>query len=117
MLQRYVEPAGRAIMAFDESAGIVLALDGQPVGEAWYSSGDAIRSGAGIKSECQSKKPFWGSRVPLILFRRVVTSADLEAFKFCGLDFATDYRLLAPKQETMGFMVYVPVSEDTKESQ
>jgi hypothetical protein len=116
VLQPYVEPPGRAIMAFDESAGIVLALDGQPVGEAWYSSGDAIRSGAGIKSECQDKKPFWGSRLPLIMFRRVVTYADLEAFKFCGFDLATDYRVLAPRQETMGFTVYVPVSEDAREA-
>lgn len=46
------------------------------------------------------------------MFRRVVTYADLEAFKYCGFDLATDYRALAPKQETMGFMVYVPVSED-----
>jgi hypothetical protein len=116
MLKRHVEPAGRAIMAFDESAGIVLALDGQPVGEAWYSSSDADRTRAGIKSECQNKKPFWGSRVPLILFRRIVTSADIEAFKFCGLDLATDYRLLAPAHETMGFMVYVPVSDEPREA-
>jgi hypothetical protein len=116
MLAPYVDPPGRAIMAFDESAGIVLALDGQPVGEAWYSNGDAIRSGVGIKAECENKKPYWGSRIPLIMFRRVITYADLEAFKFCGLDLATDYRVLAPKQETMGFMVYVPVREDSRDA-
>lgn len=116
MLQRYVEPPGRAIMAFDESAGIVLLLDGQPVGEAWYSNGDAIRSAAGVMAECQNKKPYWGARIPLVLFRRAVTSTDIAGLKYCGIDFANDYRLLAPKQETMGFMVYVPVREDATET-
>jgi hypothetical protein len=116
-LQPYLEPAGRAIMAFDESAGVVLALDGQPVGEAWYSNGDAIRAAAGITSECVGKKPYWGSRLPLILFKRVITSTDLAAFRTCGFDLATDYRQLPSRQDTMGFSVYVPVNEVAKETQ
>lgn len=116
VLERYIDPPGRAIMAFDESAGVVLALDGQPVGEAWYSSGDAIRAAAGIKEECTNKKPFWGSRLPLLLFRRVVTSADTEAFNYCGLSFPAGYRVLAPRSETMGFTVYVPANEAPKDA-
>jgi hypothetical protein len=116
VLEPYIDPPGRAIMAFDESAGVVLALDGQPVGEAWYSSGDAIRAAAGITEECTNKKPYWGSRLPLILVKRVITSADLAAFRSCGFDLATDYRQLGSRQDTMGFTVYVPVREGTKET-
>lgn len=115
MLEPYVEPPGRAMMAFDEAAGMVLALDGQPVGEAWYSSADHARTAAGIKSECLGKKPYWGSRLPILLFHRNVAPTDIEAFKVCGLSLSDGYRVLAPAQATMGFTVYVPVSEDAKD--
>lgn len=113
-LQSYVEPPGRAIMGFDEMAGIILVLDGRPVGEAWYSASDLLRTAEGIKSVCKDGKPFWGARLPILIFRRALASTDLDAFKACGLSFHTDYRLVAPQQETMGLAVYVPVSEDLK---
>lgn len=115
MLQTYVEPPGRAMMAFDEAAGMVLALDGQPVGEAWYSASDYARTGVGITSECLGKKPYWGSRLPILLFRRNAVPTDLAAFEVCGLSLSDGYRALAPAQATMGFTVYVPVGEDAKD--
>lgn len=115
MLQSYVEPPGRAMMGFDELAGILLVLDGRPVGEAWYSASDRVRTADGIRSACKDGKPFWGSRLPLMIFRRAVSNTEIEALESCGLRFATDYRVFATRQETMGLTVYVPVSEDAKE--
>jgi|GEM_PF-2398535 len=109
-LEPYLEPPGRAIMAFDEMAGVVLLLDGRPVGEAWYSALDPGRTAAGIRAVCQAGR-WWGDRAPLLLFRRPVTAVDTDALASCGLRFATDYRLLAAKEETMGLLVYVPLDK------
>lgn len=116
LLEPYVVPTGRAIMGFDEMAGIVFLLDGRPVGEAWYSASDLLRTADGIRSVCQGGHPFWGERAPLLVFRRQVAFSDVEALRSCGLSFATDYRMIAPMHETMGLAVYVPVSEATKGS-
>ena len=40
--------ASRPMMAFDELPGLILALDGRPVGEAWFSALDDARTAAGI---------------------------------------------------------------------
>jgi hypothetical protein len=46
-----------------------------------------------------------------------VTSTDIAALEACGLHLSTDYKQFsASKQETLGFSVYVPVSEDPKET-
>ncbi len=116
LLEPYVVPTGRAIMGFDEMAGIVFLLDGRPVGEAWYSASDLLRTADGIRSVCQGGHPFWGERAPLLIFRRQVALSDVEALRSCGLSFSTDYRMIAPMHETMGLAVYVPVSEATKGS-
>lgn len=110
----YVEPDGRAIMAFDEMAGMVLLLNGRSVGEAWYSDLDRGRTARGIMAECATGQPWWGQRKPLLVFRRPVSENEVDALKSCGLVFATDYRLLAPKEETMGLLVYVPAAEVPK---
>jgi hypothetical protein len=106
----YLRPSGRAIMAFDEMAGIVLLLDGRPVGEAWYSASDHDRTADGIRAACPGGHGWWGSRVPILIFRRPVTSTETDALRSCGLDFATDYRLVAPKEDTMNLLVYVPTA-------
>jgi hypothetical protein len=109
-LQPYLSP-GRPIMAFDEMAGIVLLLDGRPVGEAWYSTSDPARTAAGIRAVCADGKPWWGSREPLLIFRRPIRAADRDAIRSCGLDIDSDYRQLAPPEQTMGLAVYVPEGE------
>ena len=108
-LAPWIEPPGRAIMAFDELSGVVLLLDGRPVGEGWYSAIDHERTAAGIRAECRDGNPWWGSRAPILLFNRPVTETELAALRSCGLDFASDYRLLAAREETLGLEVYVPI--------
>jgi hypothetical protein len=93
-------------MAFDEMPGLVLALDGRPAGEGWYSAIDHERTAAGIRHDCEGAHPWWGSRAPVLLFNRPVTATEISALSSCGLDFTTDYRLLAPKEETLWLEVY-----------
>lgn len=109
-LRPYVDPPGRAIMAFDELSGVVLLLDGRPVGEAWYSYTDRQRSAAGIIATCR-ENPWWGSRLPLLVFKRPVSEVERSALKSCGLDMDVDYTLLAPPPQTMNLTVYVPTAE------
>jgi hypothetical protein len=109
-LQPYLRPPGRAIMAFDEMAGIVLLLDGRSVGEAWYSASDHDRTAAGIRADCPGGRGWWGSRAPILIFRRPATSTETNALRSCGLDFTTDYRLVGPKEDTMDLLVYVPAA-------
>jgi hypothetical protein len=107
-LAPYLDPPGRAIMAYDEMAGIVLILDGRPVGEAWYSAIAPERTATGVRKVCADGRGWWGTRSPILIFRRPVTRVEVDALTSCGLDFATDYRLLAPPAETLGLQVYVP---------
>jgi hypothetical protein len=109
-LAPYLKP-GRAIMGFDEMAGVVLLLDGRSVGEAWYSASDRQRTAAGIAAACRNG-PWWGSQKPLLLFRRPVSAVDRDALRSCGLDLETGYTLLAPAHETMDLSVYVPIEEE-----
>ena len=109
-LEPYLRPPGRAIMAFDEMAGIVLLLDGRPVGETWYSASDHDRTATGIRAACPGGRGWWGNRAPILIFRRPVTSTETDALQSCGLDFITDYRLVAPKEDTMDLLVYVPAT-------
>lgn len=97
-------------MAFDEMAGIVLLLDGRPVGEAWYSALDRERTAVGIGLDCPGGHGWWGTRSPILIFRRPVSGTEIAALRSCGLVFATDYRLLASAQETEGLQVYVPTA-------
>ncbi len=109
-LAPYLEPPGRAIMAFDEMPGMVLMLGGRPVGEAWYSAIDHERSAAGIRQACTTSPPWWGSRTPILIFSRAVTETEIAALRSCGLTFATDYRLLGPVEPTHGLQVYIPTN-------
>lgn len=111
-LDPYITPGGRYMMAFDEMSGLVLALDGKPVGEAWYSAIDPGRSATNIRSECANGQTPWGDRLPIILFRRPPTATETAAFSACGIDFSADYKLVAPVDQTAGLQVYVPVNEE-----
>jgi hypothetical protein len=104
-------------MAFDQMPGVVLVLDGRPVGEAWYSKIDRARTSHGIRVECAKNPRWWGSRQPILVFSRPVRGTEVSALKACGLDFRTDYRQLkAPKKLTLGVLVFVPTSEAPEET-
>ncbi len=106
-----ISPAGRPMMAFDEMAGLVLLLDGRPVGEAWYSATDLPRSAAGIIATC-SEPGWWGEeRGPLVLIRRAAAESDIEAIRACGYDFPADFTSLAVPGGPPGVGVYVPKTE------
>jgi len=110
-LEPYVEPAGRAMMGFDGLAGVILALDGRPVGEAWYAGRDPARTAVGIRTECRTGEPWWGERAPILLFNRDVSEIEVETLQGCGLDLATDYRRLDQPKEAIELIVYVPTDE------
>jgi hypothetical protein len=109
-LRPYTDPPGRAIMAFDQIAGLVLLLDGRPVGTAWTQVNDPMRTARSMRAECLGPDRWWGERAPILLFNRPMTDIERETLRICGYDFDTDYRLLAPTQRTAGFEVYVPVA-------
>lgn len=117
LLKPYTQPEGRAVMAFDEMAGIVLLLDGRPVGEAWYSEIDPGRTVKGIEATCAGGDPWWGERAPILIFKRDVRKPDTDALKSCGLVFETDYQLLKQLNEPMKLAVYVPTADATKGQQ
>jgi len=107
-----ISPPGRPMMAFDELAGLVLLLDGRPVGEAWYSATDLPRSSAGIIATC-SEPGWWGEeRGPLILIRRAAAESDLEAIRACGYDFPDDFTSLEVPGGPPGVGVYVPTTTE-----
>jgi hypothetical protein len=109
-LAPWTEPPGRAMIAVDRLAGIILLLGGRPVGEPWTGDANPNRTAAGIRAECAQGKPWWGARLPILLFNRPLRDTELQALEACDLDFATAYRLLAPTDETMGLSVYVPTA-------
>jgi hypothetical protein len=95
-------------MAFDMIAGLVLVIDGRPVGAAWVSPYDQVHAAASMRTDCQRPERSWGQRAPIVLFNRPVTAIEVETLRACGYDFETDYRLLAPPDQTLGVEVYVP---------
>jgi hypothetical protein len=111
LLEPYIHPAGRAMMGFDGLAGVVFALEGRPVGEAWYGGRDPTRSSSGIRSQCRNE-PWWGDRAPILIFNRPVRQSEIDVLQFCGLDFDTDYRLLAPTEDIKDLIIYVPAGEN-----
>jgi hypothetical protein len=109
-LRPYVQVPGRAVMAFDEMPGIVLLLNGRSVGEGWYSAIDPARSAAGIKAECAGGHPFWGDRIPILIFNRPPTQIENGALAACGLSLSADYRQLPRLDRSPYLQVYVPAS-------
>ncbi|MFG1812952.1 hypothetical protein ACGFIF_04215 [Kribbella sp. NPDC049174] len=110
-LRPYLQPAGRPILAFDKMAGLVLMLQGKPVGEAWVAPKERNRTAAGIEEVCQKGQPWNPGRPPIILLNRRISEVEITALRACALDFTADYALLAPPQQTMDLQVYVPRNE------
>ena len=99
------------MLAFDQMAGLVLMLQGKPVGEAWVSPKERVRTAAGIEEACRQGRPWAPDRPPVIILNRRISNVEITALRACGLDFRADYRLLAPTQQTMDVQVWVPRSE------
>lgn len=110
-LRPYLQPPGRPILAFDKMAGLVLVLQGRPVGEAWVAPKERNRTAAGIEEACQHGQPWSPGRPPIILLNRRISDVEITALRACALDFTADYELLAPPQKTMNLQVYVPRNE------
>jgi len=112
VLEPYLTPGGGTyMMGFNGKPGIIFALDGRSVGEAWYSGIDPQRTAAGIRAACPDGKGPWGSRPPILLFSRTITGTETAALKACGLEFARDYRRLGNSTKTMGLRIYVGTAE------
>lgn len=110
-LRPYTVPAGRPVLAFDKMAGIVLMLQGRPVGEAWVAPQERARTAAGIEDVCQNGQPWNPGRPPVIILNRQISDVEINALHACLLDFQAGYRLLAPAPETMDVQVWVPRAE------
>jgi hypothetical protein len=113
-LRPYTEPAGRPMLALDKMAGIVLMLQGRPVGEAWVAPKERERTAAGIEEVCRHGRPWSDDRLPILILNRPISDSEVTALRSCDLDFATDYKLLAPVQDTIKLQVYVPRAERVK---
>jgi hypothetical protein len=112
VLEPYLIPGGGTyMMGFNEQPGIIFALDGRSVGEAWYSNVDPQRTAAGIRAACPDGRGPWGSRPPILLFSRAASGTETAALKACGLELARDYRQLGNSTKTMGFRIYVGTAE------
>ncbi|MEU4601635.1 hypothetical protein AB0F43_01525 [Kribbella sp. NPDC023972] len=111
VLRPYLQPPGRPVLAFDKMAGLVLVLQGKPVGEAWVAPKERNRTAAGIEEVCRQGQPWSPGRPPIILLNRRISDVEITALRACALDFTADYELLAPPQQTMNLQVYVPRAE------
>ena len=107
-LRPWVDSPGRAIIAYDEIAGLAYVLDGRPVGEAWNGAATPFRTADSVRADCRGADPWWGERAPILIFNRPVTDVEIATLRDCGYDFATTYRLLAPPEQMHGLVVYVP---------
>jgi hypothetical protein len=111
-LAPYLTPGGGTyMMGFDGMAGVLFALDGRSVGEAWYSGRGRQRTAAGIRAECTDGKGPWGARTPILFFNRRISAIEVGALKACGLEFARDYRQLGTSSQTAGYRIYVGTEE------
>ncbi|TCO23468.1 hypothetical protein EV652_109295 [Kribbella steppae] len=110
-LRPYLQPTARPILAFDKMAGLVLMLQGKPVGEAWVAPKERNRTAAGIEEVCRHGQPWSPGRPPIILLNRRISDVEIAALGACALDFTADYELLAPPQKTMNLQVFVPRNE------
>lgn len=101
-------PTGSPVMAFDEIAGLVLALDGRSVGEAWYSAIDHTRTAAGIEATCASRTL---KEAPVVIFNRPVGESDVSAIRSCGYQLDRDFRGV-PVALPQSLRVFVPRDRD-----
>ena len=45
------------------------------------------------------------------MFQRPVSDIEVQGLKDCGIDFATQYKLVAPPSQTINLQVFAPTSE------
>jgi hypothetical protein len=108
LVEPYLAPTGGTyMMAFDAMPGLVFALDGRSVGEAWYSDIDPSRTAAGIRAACPAGSGPWASRSPILLFNRPVSGSEIDALKACGLAFSEDYRRVDDPTGAVEVTIYV----------
>jgi hypothetical protein len=108
-LDPYVEPPGRPMIAFGELADDVVVLNGQPVGNAWFSSWEDGLQAADLRAACAHGNPW--SRQPVVLTIRELTERERAAFGACGLDLERDYVELAPEGSDSDLRALVPNSD------
>jgi hypothetical protein len=112
-LRPFIEPEGRAMLAYDDKEGVVLALHGRPVGEAWVTVRAQRRTLLAVVATCR-QTPWFADRPPILLFWRAVTRNEDRALAACGLEIARDYEKLttppdvASIPELSWMTVYVP---------
>ena len=95
-------PQHPAVLPFDELPGLVLLLDGRPVGEAWYSASDHIRTRAGIRASCDVVAK---SNAVVVVFAREPQEGDRDALRTCGVVLTDDPRAV-PVGEDRQWLVY-----------
>jgi len=112
VLEPYLTPGGGThMMGFDQMSGLIFAMDGRSVGEAWYSAAGRQRAAVAIRAQCPDGRGPWGSRPPILFFNRAISRTEIGDLRACGLVFARDYRQLGDPAQTMGFKFYVGTAE------
>jgi hypothetical protein len=113
VLAPYLTPGGGTyMMGFIGRPGVIFALDGRSVGEAWYSDRAPQRTVAGIRAACPDGKGPWGSRPPILLISPITSGTETAAaLRACGLDLARDYRQLGNPTKIKGLRIFVGTSE------
>ena len=101
---------GRPMVAYDELPGLVFALGGRSVGEAWYSRLDRERSAANLRDACRHGNP-WGDRQPIVLYNRRPAAVDVDALAACGIDLRADYRHIDVEGFGTSLSIYLPRGE------
>jgi len=104
---RGVATVGRPMMAFDELPGVIVSLDGRSVGESWYSASDRERSAANITDACAHGNP-WGSRQPVIFYKRPPALDELTALRACHIDLSRDYHPVSVSGFEPTLTIYLP---------
>ncbi|QIK66066.1 hypothetical protein G7072_06675 [Nocardioides sp. HDW12B] len=104
-------PPGTPVYAVDEMAGIVLALDRPPAGEAWNSRRDPARAAAGLLAYCStSPTPL----APLILTDRPLAPVEMATLNDCGWPLDASYRAGESRGGPQSLRIYVPVGGSTR---
>ncbi len=102
-------PPGTPVYAVDELAGLVLAVDRPPAGEAWNSRLDPDRAAAGLLAYCTADREV---AAPAILADRPLGQSELETLQACGWPLYPAYRAFSPPGGPDGVRLYVPDREE-----
>jgi hypothetical protein len=103
-------PQHPAVLPFDELPGLVLLLDGRPMGEAWYSASDHERTWSGIRASCDLVER---SHSAIVVFARKPQNGDLRALGACGLVLKDD-PLAGHAGDDGQWLVYLAAAEGAR---